>query len=90
MVIIIFRGLKSTLFELAESCIEISEVHGGIVGHIHTFQYFRWGKVTMFVAVPEIPASLTFQGEQHCVFDLTVLVTFLNVFLHFGPSIGIL
>ena len=44
----------------------------------------------MFVAVPEIPVSLTLQGEQHCVFDLTVLVTFLDVFLHFGPPISIL
>ena len=38
----------------------------------------------MFVAVPEILASLTLQGEQHRVFDLTVLVTFLDVFLHFA------
>ena len=28
----------------------------------------------MFVAVPEIPASLTLQGEQHCVFDLEISV----------------
>ena len=44
----------------------------------------------MFVAVPEIPASLTLQGEQHRVFDLTVLVTFLDVLLHFSPPVGIL
>ena len=44
----------------------------------------------MFVTVPEIPASLTLQGEQHRIFDLTVLVTFLNVLLNFGPPVGIL
>ena len=44
----------------------------------------------MFIAVLEIPASLTLQGEQYRVFDLTVLVTFLDVLLHFGPPVGIL
>ena len=44
----------------------------------------------MFITVPEIPASLTLQGEQHRVFDLTVPVTFLDVLLHFSPAVGIL
>ena len=44
----------------------------------------------MFVAVPEILVSLALQGEHHPVFDLTVLVTFLDVLLHLGPPVGIL
>ena len=44
----------------------------------------------MFVTMPEIPASLSLQGEQHCVLDLVILVTLLDILLNFGSPIGIL
>ena len=44
----------------------------------------------MFITMPEIPTSLSLQGEQHCVLDLVILVTLLDVLLNFGSPVGIL
>ena len=44
----------------------------------------------MFITMPEIPASLSLQGEQHCVLDLVILVTLLDILLNFGSPVGIL
>ena len=40
--------------------------------------------------MPEIPASLSLQGEQHCILDLVILVTLLDILLNFGSPVGIL
>ena len=44
----------------------------------------------MFITMPEIPASLSLQGQQHCVLDLVILVTLLDILLNFGSPVGIL
>ena len=44
----------------------------------------------MFVTMPEIPESLSLQGEQHCVLDLVILVNLLDILLNFGSPIGVL
>ena len=44
----------------------------------------------MFITMPEIPASLSLQGEQHCVLDLVILVTLLDILLNFGSPVSIL
>ena len=44
----------------------------------------------MFVTMPEVPASLSFQGEQHCVLDLVILITLLDILLNLSSPVGIL
>ena len=40
--------------------------------------------------MPEIPAGLSLQGEQHGVLDLVILVTLLDILLYFSSPVGIL
>ena len=44
----------------------------------------------MFITMPEIPVSLSLQGEQHCILDFVILLTLLDVLLNFGSPVGIL
>ena len=44
----------------------------------------------MFITMPEIPVSLSLQGEQHCILDLVILVALLDILLNFGSPISIL
>ena len=44
----------------------------------------------MFITMPEILSSLSLQGEQHCILDLVILVTLLDVLLNFGSPVSIL
>ena len=44
----------------------------------------------MFVTMLEILVSLPFQGEQHHILDLVILVTFLDILLNFGSPVGTL
>ena len=37
-VIIILGGLKGTLLQTTQPGIEVPEVHGGIIGHVHPFK----------------------------------------------------